>query len=376
MLWKFPTYEIDQPINWELLENTFSWFADMRNVPQHPEWHGEGDVFIHTKMVVDELLALTEYQELNKQDRHILFAAAMLHDVEKRSTTITEVVDGQTITTSPKHALKGEFTARSILYTDIQTPFNIREQICKLVRLHGLPLWVLNKDEPRKSVIEASTQVDTKLLYILAKADMKGRICADKDEELLKVELFKELCLEYNCFGTQYNFASNYGRFLFLTRDEIAPNYLPYEDLKFEVTMMCALPGTGKDRYINNHIQLPVLSLDDIRRKHKIDPGKRKENGRVIQLAKEQAKVWMRSQQSFVFNATNITRDMRSKWISLFLEYKAKVKIIYLEVPHKVLLKQNKDRMYTVPESVIEKLIGRLEIPNFREAHEVEYIVD
>ncbi len=376
MLWKFPTYETDQPVNWDLLEETFGWLSDMRNVPQHLEWHGEGDVFIHTKMVVDELLDLPEFQQLNDQDKHILFAAAMLHDVEKRSTTVTEIVNGKTATTSPKHALKGEFTARTILYKDIPTPFFIREQIAKLVRLHGLPLWALKKDEPRKNVIEASTQVNTRLLYILAKADIKGRICADKEEELLKVELFKELCLEYNCFAESFDFASNYGRFLFLTRDEIAPDYHPFEDLKFEVTMMCALPGTGKDRYIKNNLQLPILSLDEIRRQNKINPRDKKENGRVIQLAKEQAKVWMRAHQSFVFNATNITRDMRSKWISLFLEYKAKVKIIYLEVPYKALLKQNKNRVHKVPQPVIEKLIRRLEIPNYREAHEIEYIVE
>ena len=29
-----------------------------------------------------------------------------------------------------------------------------------------------------------------------------------------------------------------------------------------------------------------------------------------------------------------------------------------------------------VPEQVIHKLMGKLEIPDFREAHEVEYIVD
>lgn len=67
---------------------------------------------------------------------------------------------------------------------------------------------------------------------------------------------------------------------------------------------------------------------------------------------------------------------MRSRWISLFTDYKAKVKIIYIEVPYKTLLKQNADRAYQVPENVIEKLIQKLEIPDVREAHEIEYIID
>ena len=56
--------------------------------------------------------------------------------------------------------------------------------------------------------------------------------------------------------------------------------------------------------------------------------------------------------------------------------YKAKVKIVYIEVPYKILLKQNSNREHKVPENIINKLIGKLEIPDLREAHEVEYIIE
>ena len=92
-------------------------------------------------------------------------------------------------------------------------------------------------------------------------------------------------------------------------------------------------------------------------------------------MAKEKAKEMMRAKQSFVFNATNITTDMRSKWIQLFTDYGGRVKIIYLEVPYNQLIQQNHNRDYKVPEKVIEKMIGKLEIPTVREAHEVEYVV-
>lgn len=93
----------------------------------------------------------------------------------------------------------------------------------------------------------------------------------------------------------------------------------------------------------------------------------------MIQEGKEKARELMRKRQSFVFNATNITRDLRSKWIALFLEYRAKVKIIYLEVPYKKLLSQNKNRDHIVPEKAIESMIGKLEIPGYGEAHEIVY---
>lgn len=375
MTWKFPYYEIGKPINWEKLETDFDWFREMRDVPQDPIWHAEGDVFIHTKMVVEALVDLPEFQELEEEEKHILVVSALLHDVEKRSTTTTEEIEGKTRIVAPKHAKKGEFTSRSLFYKEMIVPFEIREQIAKLVRWHGTPLWAIRKDDPRKEVISKSLVVDTKLVAMLAKADILGRICEDSEEQLLRIALFEELCKEHDCFGKPYDFASDYGRFLFLNRPEIAPDYEPYEDLEFTVYCMSALPGAGKDFYVQQNFDLPIFSLDDIRREYKIDPKDKKKQGFVIQLGKEKAKEFLRKKKPFVFNATNINTDRRSKWISLFLEYKARVKIIYLEVPYKTLLKQNRNREQQVPETIIEKMIGQLEIPSYQEAHEIEYII-
>ncbi|MEL7148945.1 MAG: AAA family ATPase, partial [Bacteroidota bacterium] len=309
-------------------------------------------------------------------DQHILFAAALLHDVEKRSTTSTEIIDGVERIVSPKHAKKGELTVRTFLYQELDTPFEIREQIARLVRLHGLPLWAIEKEDPRKAVIEASLLVNTRLLALLTRADVLGRICDDQQELLLRVDLFVELCQEHGCFGKPYEFKSDYGRFLYLNKPDTAPDYKPYEDHECCVYVMCALPGTGKDTYVKKHLDMPVLSLDDIRRANKIDPNDKKAQGWVIQEGKEQAKVHLRKKTSFVFNATNLTVDRRSKWISLFLEYRARVKIIYLEVPYKRLLSQNHNRAQKVPENVVRRMIRSLEIPVPREAHEVEYVVE
>jgi predicted kinase len=142
--------------------------------------------------------------------------------------------------------------------------------------------------------------------------------------------------------------------------------------------MLCGLPGTGKDFFIkkpeNTMDDLPILSLDDIRREHKIKPTDKKGNGQVIQMGKEKAKEYMRSKTNFIYNATNITSDMRSKWISLFNDYGAYVKIVYLEVPYETLLSQNKNREYPVPDDIVEKMIGKLDVPTYKEAHNVIFI--
>lgn len=366
-------WKIINTSDWEVIENTFDWIRDMKGIPQDPIFHGEGDVAIHTKMVLETLLSLPEYQALDEQDQQILFATALLHDVEKRSTTKTEL-NGRI--TSKGHAKKGEYTARTILYKNIPTPFPIREAISKLVRYHGLPIWIFDKPNPQKALLQASLEVNTKHLAIFAKADILGRICPDQAELLYKVELFQAFCQEQNCYGQPRVFSTDLARFTYFQKDDSSPDYVPFETTQNEVIMLCALPGTGKDTFIQKRYKnWAVVSLDTIRRAHKIAPTDSKANGKIAQLAKEQARVFLRKNQSFIFNATNIKRQLRNQWIDLFTTYGAKVKIVYIEVPYTQLMQQNRNREYVVPAKVMERMIRKLEMPSLVEAHKVEYLI-
>ncbi len=96
--------------------------------------------------------------------------------------------------------------------------------------------------------------------------------------------------------------------------------------------------------------------------------------GEVIYQARNKAKEYLRLKKSFVWNATNITYTLRSQLISLFTDYGAKVKIVYLEQPYKDILRRNRERK--VPEDVIDRMIKKLEVPDVTEAHEVNWIVE
>lgn len=83
-------WQLTDDKRWSTLRQRFSWVEDMHNTPQDPEHHGEGDVGVHTEMVLNALVAMAEFQQLPAQQQEILWAAALLHDVEKRSTTVQE----------------------------------------------------------------------------------------------------------------------------------------------------------------------------------------------------------------------------------------------------------------------------------------------
>lgn len=367
------TWSLIKDKSWEALEKQFTWIADMKDVIQDPRHHAEGNVDIHTRMVLDSLQSLDSFRALDEQTREILWASALMHDIEKRSTTVVDAKGG---VTSRGHAKRGEYTTRSILFRDVATPFLIREQICTLVRHHGLPLWIFDKSNPKKTLFETSLRIDMPLLSVLARADVLGRICKDQQELLDRVDLFEAFCQEQHCWTSGRSFPSDLARFVFFHKEDSPPEYNPYDDLKGEVTMLSGLPGMGKDSYIKKHCpELPVISLDDIRRSHKLKPDDAAATGWVVQEAKEQAKNYLRKGEPFVWNATNVTRQMRSQLIDLFSTYKARVKLVYIEVPYKVWMKQNSSRENPVPLNVLDRLLRKLEVPTLDEAHRVEFFV-
>lgn len=81
-------WQLTKNKDWASLERQFSWVAEMKYVEQHKIHHAEGNVAIHTQMVLNELLKLSSFQNLDEQDKEILWAAALMHDIEKRSSSV------------------------------------------------------------------------------------------------------------------------------------------------------------------------------------------------------------------------------------------------------------------------------------------------
>src|SRR5262249_55522705 len=129
------------------------WSRAMARCRQDEGWHSEGDVWTHTKMVCAQLPTLGEWPGLTAYERIALLFTALFHDSGKPLTSQVDPLTGRI--TSPKHALKGEHLARSVL-RDLGCDVTTREEVARLVRFHGRPAFLLQKPEPCHQLISLS----------------------------------------------------------------------------------------------------------------------------------------------------------------------------------------------------------------------------
>lgn len=355
------------------LSDCFPKLHALKKIPQDLSYHGEGDVYNHTEMVCEKLRALAEWNALSMEEQELLFLAAAFHDIGKIACTRQE--DGKWV--SPKHTIIGEKTFRQMAYREAARfglTFDQRETAAKLIRYHGLPVWFWTRPKPESDLLKAAESIPLRLLYLLSKADIQGRIAKDAGQLAEQVELFADYAKELNIWERPYAFANPYTKFQYFQKDGLWHKADLYDDTEFDVLLMSGLPLAGKDSWIEKHgTNVPVISLDELRRQHGIPPTKN--TGKIAQLAIGQAKNFLRQKKPFIWNATNIIQETRLRLVSLFAGYGARVHILYLETPYEELLDRNQKRARYIPEPVLEDMIRKLELPAPWEAYSVKNIV-
>jgi len=114
-----------------VVDRLFPEMKALQGCPQEPEWHPEGDVWVHTLMAVDQ--AKREIDGLPIEKALTVLLAVICHDFGKPSTTA--VVDGRI--RSYEHEEAGILPARAFLdRLNIRTlhGYDVREQVVQARR--------------------------------------------------------------------------------------------------------------------------------------------------------------------------------------------------------------------------------------------------
>lgn len=368
--------QVPQPggtVDWTWFLHAFPALGLLATTPQDSYYHAEGDVWIHTCMVVEALINNDDYAQATADERFVLFYAALFHDIAKPDTTVIDEQSGKI--SQPGHSRRGAIDARILLWRS-GVPFALREAICRIITVHQVPFFAIagNKNGQSAEFIirKLSHELDLRLLCAVAEADMRGRDFEKKADCLVEIELFRELAKEEACYGQAKQFADRHTQLAYFRGADIAVDYPFHQNAGSKVIVMSGLPASGKNTWVaQHHADLPVISFDDARLELGLKHGANE--GAVAHKAIDDAKALLRKKAPFVWNATHLSSQMRKKTLDLLFAYQAEVEVVYLEHTEELILSRNKKRDTSLSNAAISKMLFKWEVPLPTEAHAVQY---
>jgi tRNA nucleotidyltransferase (CCA-adding enzyme) len=142
-------------------------------VPQEPEWHPEGDVFVHTCHCCDALAGLEQWRAEDAESRIAHMLAVLAHDFGKPATTCRALKDGRMRILSPGHEEAGEGLAAAFLER-LRAPQAIQARVLPLVRNH-LFHFQLMTDRAVRRLARRLEPENIQGLCLIITADSMGR---------------------------------------------------------------------------------------------------------------------------------------------------------------------------------------------------------
>lgn len=153
----------------------FPEIAALRGVLQDPEWHPEGDVFVHNNMVLDAAVQVLEDDQVeDEHERLVVLLGALCHDLGKPLTT--EFKDGRW--RAHDHETQGEQPTRDFL-ARIGAPPAVVEDVIPLVKNHLAPFHFFRDKAGFPAIRRLALRVPLVRLCRVARADFLGRTTAD-----------------------------------------------------------------------------------------------------------------------------------------------------------------------------------------------------
>jgi tRNA nucleotidyltransferase (CCA-adding enzyme) len=157
-----------------IIDTLFPEIKALVGCPQEPEWHPEGDVWIHTLMVIDQ--ARMRIEDLDRPRKVAVMLGAVCHDLGKPPTTA--FTDGRI--RSIDHEQAGVAPATALLdRLNVHTMdgFDVRREVLGITAHHLKPgMFGMSKTPVSDGAFRRLAQkVDLELLARVSKSDCLGR---------------------------------------------------------------------------------------------------------------------------------------------------------------------------------------------------------
>jgi putative nucleotidyltransferase with HDIG domain len=187
-----PSNYLEEALEAHMLDKyPFSMIKDLQDVDQNPKFHPEGNVFIHTMMVIDE----GAKNKVRSKNKRAFMWALLLHDVGKKPTT--KLRKGRL--TSYNHDSVGADMVREFLnYFNEEESFI--DEVRGLVRWHMQSLFV-TKNMKFQNIGDMLKDVDINEIVLVSLSDRLGRGGLDYDEindTQIQINRFREKLIKFN----------------------------------------------------------------------------------------------------------------------------------------------------------------------------------
>jgi tRNA nucleotidyltransferase (CCA-adding enzyme) len=157
-----------------VIDQLFPELVALIGCPQEPEWHPEGDVWIHTLMVIDQ--ARRRIDDLDHPRQVTVMLGAVCHDLGKPPTTAfsdgrIRSIDHEQAGVAPAGTLMDRLNVHTI------GGFDVRGQVLGIVAQHLKPLMFFKSVTPvgDGAFRRLAQKVDLELLARVAESDCLGR---------------------------------------------------------------------------------------------------------------------------------------------------------------------------------------------------------
>jgi tRNA nucleotidyltransferase (CCA-adding enzyme) len=169
-----PSAGFELALDLEVIDKLFPEVKALVGCPQEPEWHPEGDVWVHTLLVIDQ--ARGRIDDLQRPQQVALMLGAVCHDLGKPLTTA--FVDGRI--RSIDHEAQGVAPASALLdrlNVHSLDGYDVRREVLGMVAHHLKPgeFWKARDKVGDGAFRRLAAKVDLELLARVAKADCLGR---------------------------------------------------------------------------------------------------------------------------------------------------------------------------------------------------------